>query len=58
MSDFKNLITRDEDQKQFLLQVVQEYRKKFPDSSSKQSNAIVSYSTLIPSLFLFAARYV
>ena len=31
MSDFNDLKTRDEDQKQFLLHVAREYREKFPD---------------------------
>lgn len=29
--DFNNTLTKDEKQKQYLLQVVAEYRKKFPD---------------------------
>lgn len=33
ISDFNSLLTRDESQKQYLLQVVTEYRKQFPDCS-------------------------
>lgn len=32
MEKYNDILTRDEDQKQFILQVVSEYRKKFPDS--------------------------
>ena len=36
MPDFNNLITRDEDQKQFLLQVVQEYIGKSFETAAKE----------------------
>ena len=35
IQEFSGLLTRDEDQLQFLLQVVHEHRKAFPDSNKK-----------------------
>lgn len=35
MEDYNKLITRNEDQKQYLLQVVQDYRRRFPDSKKE-----------------------
>ena len=35
IQEFSGLLTRDEDQIQFLLQVVHEHRKAFPDSNKK-----------------------
>lgn len=38
MEKYNNILTRNEDQKQFILQIVSEYRKQFPDS--KKSTAM------------------
>jgi hypothetical protein len=35
IQDFNDVLTKDEDQKQFLLQIVQEPRKLYPDSNKQ-----------------------
>lgn len=35
MEDYNKLITRDEDQKQYLLQIIQDYRRRFPNSTKE-----------------------
>jgi hypothetical protein len=35
IQDFNDVLTKDEDQKQFLLQIVQEHRKLYPDSNKQ-----------------------
>ena len=35
IQDYNSIITNDEDQKQYLLQVVQQHRRNFPDASKK-----------------------
>lgn len=32
IGDFKNLITKNEDQKQFLIQTIHDYRQRYPDA--------------------------
>lgn len=38
MSDFNNVLTNDEEDKQFLLQVVTEYRRQYPSSDKSKLN--------------------
>ena len=45
ITDYNNILTKNEDQKQFLLQVVREHRKLFPDS--KRSTTIAGLNKLI-----------
>lgn len=41
IEDYNSIITKNEDQKQFLLQVVRNYRQKYPDS--KKSTLLQPY---------------
>lgn len=41
MEEYNNILTRDEDQKQYILQIVSEYRKSFPDP--KKQTAIKTF---------------
>ena len=35
IQDFNDILTRDEEQKQFLLQVVQDHRRLYPDATKR-----------------------
>jgi len=39
IEQYNSILTKDEEQKQFLLQVVEEHRRRFPDSSKKTLTA-------------------
>jgi len=40
IEEYNTILTKDEDQKQYLLQVVNEYRKKYPDSKKSTLSLI------------------
>lgn len=51
IEEYNNILTRNEDQKQFLLQVVTEFRKKIPDS--KKETVIKGFTSKIQLLIIW-----
>ena len=43
--EFNSLLTKDEKQKQYLLQVVEEHRRKFPDARKSRMEALENNET-------------
>ena len=46
IQEFNNLLTKDEEQKQYLLQVVEEHRRKFPDARKPRMEVIEHNETI------------